>query len=267
MRICVKVGGALVEKAAGRARLARMVASAHATGHECILVHGGGRQIREVTGMLGLEERRHEGLRITDAPTARAVTWVLAGEVNKAIVTAFGATTTPALGMCGADLALFTPTRKRVDGAELGFVGTLRPEDVDASRLEAILQGGIVPVLATIGPERNAELGSPFLNVNADEAAGPLAAALACDTLVLLSDIPGVLDEDGSVIASIDRTRADALIASGTIRGGMIPKIRAALAACEDGVGSVHIAKGDSDDALQSALTGSGTRIALGGTQ
>lgn len=264
MRICIKVGGALVESAEGRASLARMLASVLAEGHQALLVHGGGKQIREVASMLDLEERRHEGLRITDGPTARAVTWVLAGEVNKSIVNSLGAQEMRALGVCGADLGFFAPTRKVVDGVDLGYVGSLQMADVNPAPIAQLLEASVLPVVATIGPERGADAAAPFLNVNADEAAGPIAAALACDTLVLLSDIPGVLDADGQVIASIDRERADALVADGTIHGGMIPKIRAALDACADGVGSVRIAAGQHDDALTEALRGAGTRIALG---
>lgn len=263
MRICVKVGGALVETAAGRARLAGMLQRAKAQEHECILVHGGGKQIREVTNLLGLEEKRHEGLRITDAMTARAVSWVLAGEVNKSIVAALAETDLRAVGLCGADLGLFHPRRKKAS-VDLGYVGTLEPSDVDARALTQVLTAGIVPVIATIGPERDAASDAPFLNVNADEAAGPIAAAFGCDTLVLLSDIAGVLDKTGALITHVDRQHADKLIEDGTIQGGMIPKIRAALDACVWGVSRVRICAGSGDFALQDALDGEGTLIELG---
>lgn len=262
MRLCIKVGGALVETSAGRSRLAAMLRRAVTRGEECILVHGGGKQIAEVATRLGLEERRHEGLRITDAATARVVTWVLAGEVNKGLVAELVKSGVAAIGLCGADLGFFAPRRK-TSSVDLGYVGTLTPDDVDGRVLEDLLRSLVVPVVATIGPAQDAGEGEPFLNINADEAAGPIAAALRCDLLLLLSDIPGVLDKDGHCIETIDREAAAALIADGTIRAGMIPKIRAALDACANGVGSVRIAPLEGDTAIEDALAGKGTLIRL----
>ncbi|MCB9892561.1 MAG: acetylglutamate kinase [Planctomycetes bacterium] len=262
MRLCIKVGGALVETTEGRARLAAMLRRAITRGEECILVHGGGKQIAEVATRLGLEERRHEGLRITDAATARVVTWVLAGEVNKGIVAALVTSGIQAIGICGADLGFFTPTRKTSD-VDLGYVGTLTPNDVDGRVIDNLLASLVIPVVATIGPEQGSAGDDPFLNVNADEAAGPIAAALRCDLLLLLSDIPGVLDKNGDCIEHIDEARAHELIQDGTIRGGMIPKIRAALDACRAGVGSVRIAPLEGDTAIEDALAGRGTEIRI----
>ena len=270
MRVCIKVGGALVEDRAGRARLAGMLQRARAQGLHCVLVHGGGRQIREVCERLGLAEKRFEGLRITDAETARAVTWVLAGEVNKAIVAALLEAGLRALGLCGADLGIYRPQRKHApkgSGVDLGYVGTLEPEDIAPAGLEALITAGILPVLATIGPEQGANADGPFLNVNADEAAGPIAAALRCNELIFLSDIPGVLDRHGELLAHLDRRGAERLIDEGTIHGGMIPKIRAALDAADAGVQRVRIVSGGGAEALQDALDGHGTLIQSAATQ
>ncbi|MFQ5503794.1 MAG: acetylglutamate kinase [Planctomycetota bacterium] len=262
MRICVKIGGTLLEDAARLVQLARSLCAARAAGHQLLVVHGGGRQIQELAGRLGLEERRHEGLRVTDRDTARVVTWVLAGEVNKALVQALCSAGAPALGLSGADLGLFSPRRKRAGTVDLGHVGELSAENIDADRLRALLAQGYLPVLATIGPARDASgPGEPFLNVNADEAAGPIAAAAGAEELVFLSDVPGVRGADGQVIGSLRGSERHELIAAGVIQDGMIPKVRAAQAALDAGVPRARILTGEQDDPLGAALRGGGTEI------
>ena len=260
LRICVKIGGALLETAEGRARLAASILAVREDDHEVIVVHGGGKQIAALAERLGLEEQRHEGLRITDEPTAQVARWVLCGEVNAELVHALVLGGVRAVGLNGADLGLLRAERKQA-AVDLGFVGELAPSGVDSSALEPLLDRGIVPVIATLAPERDATGTQPFLNVNADEAAGPIAAALEADRLLMLSDVPGVLGEDEELISRLEASEAQALIQAGTIRGGMIPKVRAALDAVAAGVPRVQILSGESPDPLSAALNGAGTAI------
>ncbi len=259
MRLCVKIGGALLERPHGRSALAQAIADARTNGHEVLVVHGGGAQIGQVANRLGLIERRHEGLRITDDDTARVVTWVLAGEVNKGLVDALRRSGITAVGLTGADLDLFTPRTKTAAGVDLGWVGELTAADVRPAALEPLFAAGFVPVVATIGP--SSEAGEPFLNVNADEAAGPLAAACGCQELIVLSDVPGVHGTDGQVIQRLNTAEVSRLIEAGVIHDGMIPKVRAALAALESGVSRVRVLDGNGPDPIGAALAGSGTEF------
>jgi len=261
MKLCVKIGGALLENASKRKRFAACIARAHEAGTELLIVHGGGRQIADLATRLGLVERRHEGLRITDRDTARVVQWVLAGEVNKCLVDALTSSGVPALGLCGADLGLVQARRKAAGSVDLGFVGELTSEDVDADRLRELLAHGYVPVLGTIAPERGAEPGAPMLNVNADEAAGPLATAAGCEQLLFLSDVPGVKGEDGTIHPTLSVAEAERLIQTAVVRDGMIPKVRAAICALAAGVPSTRILSGEQDDPIAAAAGGDGTEI------
>lgn len=263
MRLCIKLGGRLLEQAEGRARLARELACLRAEGCRLLIVHGGGARLGDVGRRLGLEERRHEGLRITDAETARAACWILGGELNKALVASLVAEGIPALGLCGVDLALFRPRRKRASGVDLGYVGELDPADIDGARLRSLIDLDMVPVLATIGPERDsADPDQPLLNVNADEAAGPLAAAAGADEVLFLSDVAGVLGAERQLLPVLDPVQCQALIDAGIVHGGMIPKVRAALDALEHGVPQARIASGEGERPVRAALDGGGTLFA-----
>lgn len=260
-RLCIKLGGRLLTDAQDRHRMAEALARAFGEGDELLLVHGGGAQLGEACAAMGLPEKKHEGLRITDRATARVATWVLAGEVNKTLVHSLTRLGLPALGLCGADLGLFGPRRKELPCVDLGYVGELSVEDVDAHKLDALIQAPSIPVLATMGPDPEGEENDPFLNVNADEAASPIAAAAQADELLLLSDVEGVRGPDGNILTTLDREQTEALMANGIIAGGMIPKIRAAWAALHEGVPSVRIASGEGEDPIQAALAGGGTQL------
>jgi acetylglutamate kinase len=255
VKILAKVGGAQLEKAAARTELARAVASARAAGHEIVLVHGGGNQIRELSRKLGLADRYHEGLRVTDAATADVVLMVLAGLVNKELVAALESQRVRAAGLCGADGSTFTAAKHRRDGADLGYVGVVRA--ADPSLVEALLAHGFVPVIATAAPLARGEdaASDHFYNINADLAAGPLARAFDADVLLFLTDVVGVLDADEQRIARLTPERCAELRANGVISGGMIPKVDAALAAlAEHPRALVKIASAAGDDAIVRAL-------------
>jgi acetylglutamate kinase len=264
MRLLVKVGGAQLEQPAAREALARSLAAARRAGHELVVVHGGGNQIRALCAALGIAERSVSGLRVTDERTADVVLLVLAGQVNRELVQALGRAGLPAVGLSGADGGLFAVKKHRpVSGADLGYVGEVAR--VDARPAEVLLRAGYVPVIATVAPLAAGEDAPDdrFYNVNADMAVAPLAAAFACDAVVFLTDVPGVLDAAGELVPALDPVRCRELRASGVIRGGMIPKVESALAALAAAPRAlVKIAPAGAESAVLAALAPAhGTRF------
>jgi acetylglutamate kinase len=250
VRILVKIGGAQLEQAPARAAFVRSVRAAREAGHELFVVHGGGNQIRELCARLGIREEYRDGLRVTDAATAEVVVMVLAGLVNKGLVHALRAGGVPAAGICGVDGGLFDarPIER------LGLVGAV--EKVDPRVALALAHEGFVPVIASVASGPAAATGEALYNVNADMAAGPLAAALECDALLFLTDVPGVHDAERRRIAGLSRARCVELRAAGVIQGGMIPKVESALAGAEACARAlVKIAPAEGEEAVLRALT------------
>ena len=258
----VKVGGGVVEE---EASLKALLSAFTALEGPKVLVHGGGRSATALARQLGIETRMAGGRRITDADTLRVVTMVYAGWVNKQIVAQLQAMGTDALGLTGADLGLIQahrrPPVKQSDGTviDYGFVGDI--DQTDGDRLLQLLRLGITPVIAPLTLDTHDKGG--LLNTNADTVANAVAAALAkrCDTsLIFLFELPGVLadpDDPDTVIPHITAAQFPSLIESGTISGGMIPKIENALHACRQGVKSVRITN------TQGLANGDGTCITL----
>jgi acetylglutamate kinase len=257
MRLLLKVGGAQLEEANARAELVRSVALAQAAGLEIVLVHGGGNQIRTLVRRLGLSETYHEGLRVTDAPTAVVVLEVLAGLVGKTLAASFQEQGVRAVSLCGADGAIFSAEPERREGVDLGFVGAV--DRTDARLIDHLLAEEYLPLVATVAPGP----GGSFYNVNADLAAGPLARAVSAQALLFLTDVPGVLGAEGRVIPVLSTEHCAELRESGVIRGGMIPKVDAALAAVAANPDAlVKIAPASGPNAVLSALDpGVGTRF------
>lgn len=246
-RILVKVGGAILDDPGTRATFASSVAAAVGRGDSVVVVHGGGAQVSRLTDALGLVPRRVRGLRVTDDETARAVLQVLGGEVNATLVAALQGTGVDAIGVTGADGGLFAAAI--VDPA-LGHVGAV--STVDGAVIERLVSAGFAPVVATVTPAANET--DVFLNVNADMAVAPLAAAWGADAILFLSDVPHVKNGDDRV-PSIDPDLAAALEADGVVAGGMIPKVEAALEAAKVLPGAtVKIATGSGPDPLAAAL-------------
>ena len=233
------------------------IAALHAAGRRLVVVHGGGATISEWLDKHGVKSRFVRGLRVTDAAALEVVVAVLAGLVNKQLVAALEARGATALGLSGADGALI---RARRYDPELGFVGEITA--VDAEALAAMAERAVV-VLAPIAVEADGdEVHSQLLNLNADTAAGEVAAALRAERLVFLTDVPGVMDGAGKVQPSIGPKQARALLAGGAIAGGMIPKVEAGLRAAMAGVETV-VVDGREAGALRAVLAGeaAGTRI------
>lgn len=248
----VKVGGKIVEE---EESLARLLADFAAIDGHKLLVHGGGRSATRIAAQLGIESQMVNGRRITDAEMLKVVTMVYGGLVNKSIVAGLQAKGVNALGLTGADMNVIRSVKRPVKDVDYGFVGDV--EKVDAVLLGDLIARGIVPVMAPLTHDGDGHM----LNTNADTIAGETAKALAAQfdvTLMYCFEKKGVLsdeNDDDSVIPHIDRKRFEALVADGTIQGGMIPKIENSLSAVEAGVSRVIIT-------LASAIDGnSGTVI------
>jgi acetylglutamate kinase len=213
-----------------------------------VVVHGGGPQIAAMLKKLNIKSEFAGGLRVTDAATVEIVEMVLAGSINKQIVGYINAAGGKAIGLCGKDGNMVQDkkvTRTVVDPGsniekvvDLGFVG--EPDKVDLFVLDAILGKEMIPVLAPVATSAD---GGTF-NVNADTFAGAIAGALKAKRLLLLTDVPGVLDKSKKLIDQLTADDARRLIADGTISGGMIPKVETCLYALEQGVEGVVILDG-----------------------
>jgi acetylglutamate kinase len=210
----------------------------HTVGIRPVVVHGGGPQINEMLTRLNIESSFANGLRVTDAATMEVVQKVLNGQVNPQIVSAINTHGNVAVGLSGEDGRTLQCVPR--DSA-LGFVGDI--ERVRTHVIDGLLADGLVPVLSTVGVDVN---GQPY-NVNADTAAGAIAEALSAEKIIYLTDIAGLrkdIDDASSLIQRISVTDLGALIADGTISGGMIPKIESCMQAVKGGVKSAHILDG-----------------------
>jgi acetylglutamate kinase len=213
-----------------------------------VVVHGGGPQIEAMLKRVGVESQYEAGLRITDEKTLEIVEMVLSGLINKQMVGYINAAGGKAIGLCGKDGNMVTArkvTRTVVDPdsniekiVDLGFVG--EPEKVDLTVLNHVLGKEMIPVLAPVA----AAAGGGTFNVNADTFAGAIAGALKAKRLLLLTDVPGVLDKDKNLIEELSVADARRLIADGTISGGMIPKVETCIYALDQGVEGVVIMDG-----------------------
>ncbi len=231
------------------------IAAIYTAGRPVVVVHGGGSLVSEWLAARGLQPRFVRGLRATDAQSLEVVVAVLCGLVNKRLAAELAAFGAPAAGLSGADGGII---RARRFDPELGFVGQI--EAVDGERLTRLTAAGFLPVLAPIALE-NGDGPPQLLNTNADTCAGEVAAALGAQDLVFLTDVPGVL-ADGEVLPEVTAASARRLLAEGTVAGGMIPKLEAALRAAAAGC-RTWIVDGREAGALPAALEGggSGTRV------
>lgn len=240
--VVLKIGGSVV----GAADL-QSIAALHDAGRPLVVVHGGGPLVGEWTARVGLETRFVRGLRVTDEATRDIALAVLAGLVNARIVADLVSRGIPAVGLSGVDGGMLRAER---EDQELGLVG--RVTLVDSGLLEDLLERGHVPVIA---PAAISGDGGAILNVNGDSAAGAIAAALGARLLAFLTDVPGVRSKDGTIIPSLDRGRAQALVADGTIEGGMLPKVEACLIATAAGSHALIASPRDAD-AIERVLAG-----------
>lgn len=224
----VKVGGTSLQSEQDLSSLARHIRWLQGRNLAPILVHGGGTEISAFHKRLGVPFEKHEGLRVTTPDGMEITTMVLCGLVNKRVVSALRRQGLRALGLSGMDDGLIQATAK--NEAVWGRVGT--PVATNTGLLRDLVRAGYVPIVAPVSVDERGEA----LNVNADEAAVALATGLGASTLDFVSDIPGVRGDDDKVMARLDCGQIENLIAARTIKGGMVPKIQAALAAVQRGV-------------------------------
>ena len=213
-----------------------------------VVVHGGGPQIGQMLERLNIKSSFVDGLRVTDAATAEVAEMVLAGSINKDVVASINMAGGTALGICGKDAHLVMArklrrTRRDPDSnieriIDLGFVG--EPVSVDTRILDIAIASNVIPVIAPLATD---EHGHTY-NINADTMAGAIAGALSAARLFLLTDVAGVLDKQKSLLTDLTPDKVEALIADGTIQGGMIPKIETCLSALRQGVDAAVILDG-----------------------
>jgi acetylglutamate kinase len=236
--IVIKYGGHAMSDESLRGSFARDVVLLKFIGLRPVIVHGGGPQIKATLAEMGRESTFVSGLRVTDDSTMEVVEMVLGGKINREIVELVQQAGGRAVGLTGSDGGLLRVRRKRVDEQDIGRVGEV--VEVDASVIEAVSDAGFIPVVAPIGVDAT----GLTHNVNADEVAGALAAALGAEKLMLLTDVTGVLDADGELQSSLPAEAVRKLIDEGTIRDGMIPKVQCCMDALAGGVARTHIVDG-----------------------
>lgn len=232
--VVVKLGGSVLDDASARPHL-RDLALLHGAGVRVTVVHGGGAAVSGLMERLGREPRFVDGLRVTDDATMELVEMALAGRANKRLVAALQAAGAPAVGISGLDGGLLRAA-PHPDARRLGRVG--RPDGADPGLLSSLHRDGYLPVVAPVAGD---EEGGSW-NVNADAAAGALAAAVRAARLVLVTDVPGVRGPDGGeVVPELGPDAARGLVESGVAARGMAPKLEACASAVESGVGGAHV--------------------------
>lgn len=262
--IVVKYGGNALAGASdddAMGAFARDIALLHAVGIKPVVVHGGGPQISSLMERLGKTPTFHDGLRVTDAETMEIVSMVLLGTVNPQIVSAINLHGAPAVGVSGHDAKMFEVAPRN---EALGFVGDITK--VDATIVKELLADSRVPVVATLGSHSSGKA----YNINADTAAGALAQSLGAEKLIYLTDIEGVRtnkSDAGSIVRHATTSQLRTLLTSGSIDGGMIPKIESCIAAIDRGVRRGHILDGRIAHVLLLELftdSGVGTMVSKG---
>ncbi|MGH9150920.1 MAG: acetylglutamate kinase [Acidimicrobiales bacterium] len=242
--VVVKYGGNAIGDAAALAGFASDVALMRSVGMRTVVVHGGGPQIGDLMTRLGKVPEFREGLRVTDADTLDIARMVLVGKVNRDIVSAVNVHGPLAVGLSGEDAGLITAAAR---SPELGFVGDVAA--VNPSIVQRLLAEDLIPVIATIGasPEGQA------YNVNADTAAGAVAAALGAEKLVYLTDVEGLREDPAdpsTLLSAVSTVDLERLVAGGSVVAGMVPKVRSCITAVRGGVGHAHILDGRLPHAL-----------------
>lgn len=264
----IKYGGAAMLREELKRSFAQDVILLHLVGIRPVIVHGGGPQIGQLLKRLGQESRFVQGLRVTDAEAMAVVEMVLGGSINKEIVGLIQQYGGRAVGISGRDGQLLRASKmpnlidpQTCQEVDLGLVGEVR--EVNTEILKALEHNGFIPIIAPIGEGSEGEC----YNINADDVAGEVAAALRAEKLILLTDVPGILDGNGSLISTLTLEEAGKLASDGVVTSGMIPKVRACTRAIEGGVSKAHILDGRVEHVLLLEVfteEGVGTQILQG---
>jgi len=233
----IKYGGAAMVDEQLKDAFAQDVTLLKKIGIRIVIVHGGGKEVTDIAAKLGIASRFVDGQRYTDTEMMEVVQMVLAGKTNKEIVARINQQDGEAVGLCGIDDRLLLVRKHTEGGVDLGLVGDI--VRVNTAFLNLLFTHGTMPVIAPVGVDTSGQV----YNVNADIAAGSIAAALQAEKLVYLSDVEGVM-AGGELVHSLDRARAALLVDEGVISSGMLPKIRSAFGALDAGVNKVHIIDG-----------------------
>jgi len=246
--VVIKYGGNAMENEDLKSSFARDVVLMKLVGINPIVVHGGGPQIGELLARLNIESRFVNGMRVTDAQTMDVVEMVLGGQVNKEIVSLINAEGGTAIGLTGKDANLIrarkleevdrSPELERPEIIDIGRVGEV--VSVNVSVIDMLTRGNVIPVIAPIGVGPDGK----SYNINADLVAGKVAEAMKAEKLILLTNVSGLKSKEGKVLTGLTASQVNDLIEDGTIHGGMLPKIRCALSAVENGVRTSHIIDG-----------------------
>jgi acetylglutamate kinase len=246
--IVVKFGGNAMVDPLLHESFARDIVLMKLVGMNPVVVHGGGPQIGALLEKLDIPSEFVEGMRVTDTRTMDVVEMVLGGRVNKEIVTSINRSGGKAIGVTGKDGGLIRAERLTItrQGPELaapeiidiGHVGEVK--QIDTEMLNVILDSNFIPVIAPIGADSEGQT----YNINADLVAGKIAQVMQAEKLMLLTNVAGLMDRAGKVLTGLSTAEVDALIADGTVHGGMLPKIGCALDAVKSGVASAHIVDG-----------------------
>jgi acetylglutamate kinase len=234
-RLVLKVGGSELDRPGFVEDLVEVLRNLCAE-NQVVLVHGGGKAIARLQEQLRLEPKFVEGLRVTDDASLDVAEMVLSGLVNKRLVARLVSAGIPACGLSGVDDGMLRVAKMKHTDQDLGWVGEI--QDTNKTLLESLLEAKIIPIISPISLGHDGHT----YNVNADHAAAALSCALPADELIFVTNVRGVLTENpGECIPALTSEQVDALIASETISGGMVPKVRSALSALKRGVSSVRI--------------------------
>ncbi len=246
--VVVKYGGNAMENEDLKRSFAKDMVLMKLVGINPVIVHGGGPQIGDLLKRLNIGSHFVDGMRVTDSETMDVVEMVLGGLVNKEIVSLINQQGGTAIGVTGKDANLIrarklevvkrSPEMTKPEIVDIGHVGEVERVNTDA--IDMLTRSNVIPVIAPIGVGRD---GASY-NINADMVAGKVAEALRAEKLILLTNVAGLQDQDGRVLTGLTASQVNDLIADGTIHGGMLPKIRCALSAVENGVRTAHIIDG-----------------------
>jgi acetylglutamate kinase len=244
VRVVVKIGGAALDNPAVLRKCAHAMVELAGDGHQVAVIHGGGVELTRTMERLGKKSEFINGLRVTDAETRDMALMVLAGMVNKRLVSAIGAAGKPAIGLCGGDGGTVRARKKENNGCDLGYVGEICA--VEPRWIQAIWGQGGIPVISSLAVGAVGE----YYNVNADQMAAACAVACQASALIFLTDVAGVKDADGAVIRWLDLNQIATLVETSVVQGGMLPKLEACRHALSKGVGRVRILPAAEADVL-----------------
>jgi len=265
--LVIKYGGHAMTDKEMQISFASDIALLQQVGSKPVVVHGGGPQIEQMLKKLNIKTGFVDGLRVTDKNTVKIVEMVLSGAINKSIVAAIMSAGAKAVGISGKDGGLIKAekimSRRDPESAiekvvDLGFVG--KPSNIDNKVLDALMQGGLIPVVAPLGLGEDGQT----YNINADTVAGAISSSLGAKRMLMLTDVPGVLEKDGSLIKELSSKQAKNLIKKGIVTSGMIPKLETCIEAVESGTDAAVILDGRAPHAVLMELFtehGGGTLI------